>query len=572
MIEIPPKKKRTFLPEELEIKDWSSIEPYYKDLKDREINSEAQLRQWFKDKSELDSVISEDLGWRYIRMTCNTEDEEASRSYQYFIQEINPKISPYDNELNKKALGSPFLDKLDDQGYDIMIRSMKKEVEIFREENIPLKTKDQTLAQEFSQITGKMTVKIDGNEMTLSQAAVLLQSQDRELRKSVYEKIQGRRLEDKEDLNHVFNEQILVRDEVARNSDFKNFRDYMFAAMGRFDYEPQDCFNFHDSVEKEVVPLLDDLAEDRKVKMGLENLRPWDNAADKSGKQALKPFVNGKDLLEKSIECFSRVDPFLGERLEIMDKMGHLDLESKKGKAPGGYNYPLSETGVPFIFMNATSTLRDMVTLMHEGGHAVHSFLNRDLELVSFKHPPSEVAELASMSMELISMDHWDVFFKNEEECNRAKKEHLEQIIETLPWVALIDKFQHWIYENAGHTSQEREDIWVSFFNRFNDTITDWKGLDINKKYLWQKQLHLYEVPFYYIEYGFAQLGAIAVWKNYRENPEKGLKNYLDALSLGYTKSIPEVYKAAGIKFDFSNQYIKELIEFVRIELDQIEE
>jgi len=254
-----------------------------------------------------------------------------------------------------------------------------------------------------------------------------------------------------------------------------------------------------------------------------------------------------------------------------MREIGHLDLDSRKGKAPGGYNYPLAEIGVPFIFMNATSTLRDMITILHEGGHAVHSFLTMELELNDFRHTPSEVAELASMSMELISMDHWDLFFEDENELIRAKKEHLVQIIETLPWVATIDKFQHWVYENPDHSQEERRVAWNKIFDQFSDNITDWAGLSENKNYLWQKQLHLFEVPFYYIEYGMAQLGAIAIWKNFKENKELGLNNYLNALKLGYTQTIPEIYASANIRFDFSPGYISELIGFVKQELKQLE-
>jgi len=344
----------------------------------------------------------------------------------------------------------------------------------------------------------------------------------------------------------------------------------MFTAMGRFDYEPEDCFAFHDSVAAEVTPILHDLSEKRKKALQVDPLRPWDKKVDISGKPPLKAFENGEELINKTIACFGKIDPYLGECLAVMKKMEHLDLESRKGKAPGGYNYPLSEIGVPFIFMNATSNLRDMVTIMHEGGHAVHSFLTRDLPLTNFKHTPSEVAELASMSMELISMDHWDLFFPDEDDLKRAKRAHLEQVIETLPWVATIDKFQHWIYENPGHDVPARIKAWNEIFGTFSDKVTDWSGLEEEKNYLWQKQLHLYEVPFYYIEYGFAQLGAIAVWKNYRENPEKGLQGYKNALRLGYTQSIPEIYQAAGIRFDFSRAYIHSLIAFVRSELDKI--
>jgi oligoendopeptidase F len=415
-----------------------------------------------------------------------------------------------------------------------------------------------------------MSVEVNGNELTLQQAGVLIQSTDRELREEVYHKISNRRLQDKNELDSLFSKLISLRTKVASNADFDNFRDYMFAAMGRFDYRPEDCYNFHESVEKEVVPLLDGLSYRRKELLKVEKLRPWDKAVDPTGKEPLKPFKTGEELLEISTRVFEKIDPYLGERLAIMKEMGHLDLESRKGKAPGGYNYPLAEIGVPFIFMNATSTLRDMVTLMHEGGHAVHSFLTKDLELGAFKHTPSEVAELASMSMELISMDYWNLFFNNEEDLKRAKREHLEQIIETLPWVATIDKFQHWIYEHPEHSDSERRVKWNEIFDNFSDNITDWSGLEENKDYLWQKQLHLFEVPFYYIEYGMAQLGAIAIWKNYRENPKAGLNGYLNALKLGYTATIPEIYKAGGIRFDFSRGYIKELIGFVKNELDLI--
>jgi oligoendopeptidase F len=316
--------------------------------------------------------------------------------------------------------------------------------------------------------------------------------------------------------------------------------------------------------------VLDEFSAERKAALKVDRLRPWDKAVDPEGREALKPFTTGQELTEKTIEVFKRLDPFLGQCLSIMKEMGHLDLESRKGKAPGGYNYPLAEIGVPFIFMNATSTLRDMVTIMHEGGHAIHNFLTRDLALNDFKSTPSEVAELASMSMELISMDHWDVFFTNEAELKRAKREHLEDIIETLPWVATIDKFQHWLYEHHGHTTGERKTEWNKIFNAFADTVTDWKDLETAKDYLWQKQLHLYEVPFYYIEYGMAQLGAIAVWRNFRKDPRKGLQGYQNALKLGNLRSIPEIYKAADIKFDFSQAYIRELMQFVREELAKI--
>lgn len=570
-IAIPEKKRRTFLPQDFEVTTWEAVKPYFDDLQNRSIDSAEELRKWFADRSELEAVLSENMGWRYIKMTCDTTDEKLRESFNEFITQIEPKIAPVSHELNKKALASSYLKELKAlEGYSIMIRELEKDAKIFREENIPLHTEEQQEAQKFGVISGAMTVEIDGKEMTLQQAGNLLESTDRETRENAWRKISQRRLEDKDKLDDLYTKLISIRNRIAQHADFDNYRDYMFSAMGRFDYTPDDCYQFHEAVEKEVVPMLNALSVRRKITLQLDKLRPWDKAVDPAGRPALKPFENGKELTKKTIRCFSKLDPYLGERIAIMQSMGHLDLESRKGKAPGGYNYPLSETGVPFIFMNATSNLRDMVTILHEGGHAVHSFLTRDLELVNFQNTPSEIAELASMSMELISMDYWDLFFDNEEDLKRARREHLEQIIGTLPWVALIDKFQHWIYENPDHSIEERLAFWNSIYDAFSDNITDWRGLDAEKSYLWQKQLHLYEVPFYYIEYGFAQLGAIALWKNYKNNPEKGLEGYKNALELGYTHSIPEVYEAANIKFDFSPAYISSLMRFVREELDKV--
>jgi oligoendopeptidase F len=563
---------RTFLSEGFKVTSWNELKPFFDDLLNRSLESAASLRQWFRDRSELESVISEDLAWRYINMTCYTENEEYSKRYEDFVVNIQPQIAPVSDQLNKKAASSEFLKQLEKEtGYDIMIRSLKKDIEIFREENVPLYTEITTEQQKYAQISGAMMVEIDGKEMTLQQASVLLMSTDRAKREEVYHKISKRRLKDKEELDALFTGLISLRDRVSKNADFGNFRDYMFKALGRFDYTTKDCFDFHASIQSEVVPILNELARDRKEKLKVASLRPWDKAVDAEGKAALKAFSDGKELTEKTIACFQKLDPYLGQCLSIMKEMGHLDLESRKGKAPGGYNYPLSEIGVPFIFMNATSTLRDMVTIMHEGGHAIHNFLTRELELNDFKSTPSEVAELASMSMELISMDHWDIFFTNADDLKRAKREHLEDIIETLPWVATIDRYQHWIYENANHSLEERKANWNKVFDQFADTTTDWSGLQDAKDYLWQKQLHLYEVPFYYIEYGMAQLGAIAVWRNYRQDRNKGLQGYMNALKLGYMKGIPEIYKAANIKFDFSRAYIKELMEFVKVELRAID-
>lgn len=570
-VEVPRRPERKFLKEDFKVTNWDAIKPWFEKLLAQPVDTVEALGHWFADRSELEAVLSEDMAWRYINMTCYTENAEYRQRYQDFIENIQPQIAPLADQLNKKAAASPALDKLVGQeGYDLLIRSLKKEIEIFREQNVPLFTEMSTESQKYAQINGAMTVEIDGNELTLQQASVLLQSTDRARREMVYRKVAERRLKDKDVLDGLFTRLVTLRDNVARNADFPNYRDYMFKALGRFDYTPQDCFDFHDAIAHEVVPIQDIFSRERKDQLKVPSLRPWDKVVDPEGREALKPFSDGKELTTKTIEVFRRLDPFLGQCLDVMREMGHLDLESRKGKAPGGYNYPLAEIGVPFIFMNATSTLRDMVTIMHEGGHAIHNFLTRDLPLNDFKSTPSEVAELASMSMELISMDHWDVFFPDADALKRAKREHLEDIIETLPWVATIDKFQHWIYEHPTHTLSERKEAWNRIFDTFADTVTDWQSLEAVKDYLWQKQLHLFEVPFYYIEYGMAQLGAIAIWRNFRKNAQAGLQGYQAALKLGYMRSIPAIYEAAGIRFDFSRAYIRELMDFVRAELQKI--
>ncbi|RKD13746.1 oligoendopeptidase F [Pelobium manganitolerans] len=564
------KTPRTYLPQNLNI-DWESLAPIFDELKQRPLSSLAQLEQWLKDKSELEAALEEDFAWRYIKMTCDTANEDLVKSFQYFATEIEPKIAPIANELNKKLVESEFIEQLDQEKYFIYIRSVKQALALFREENIPLQTELQVEQQKYQAITGAMSVELQGKEYTLEQAANFLKNLDRPVREEAWKSISVRRLQDKDVLNQLFNKLVKLRHQVAKNADFDNFRDYMFASLGRFDYTPQDCFDFHKAVEQEVVPVLAQQAEERRKKLELDSLKPWDTEVDASGKAPLVPFNGGEELIEKSTRCFNRLDAFLGSRLEIMKANGLFDVESRKGKAPGGYNYPLAESGAPFIFMNSANSFRDLTTMVHEGGHAVHTFLTANLELNDFKHCPSEVAELASMSMELISMDYWDEFFDNAEDLKRAKQYQLKDVLKTLPWVAVVDAFQHWIYTHPAHSVEERTQAWTAIFKRFGANFVDWDGQQEALENLWQKQLHIFEVPFYYIEYAIAQLGAIAVWKNYKENPEKALANYIAALKLGYTKSIKEIYKTAGIEFNFSSAYIKDLVLFVQNELKKLE-
>ena len=569
-INIPTRPLRTFVSNDLKVDSWSKLQQYFQDLLDATITNVSELENWLQNRSELESVMEEELAWRYIRMNIDTTDEKLAKDFSFWITEISPNVAPYSHQLNKKVYDSPFLKELDNQKYFIYLRKLKQEIKIYREENIPLFVEMETKQQEYGAIAAKMSVEIDGESMTMQKAAQLLKDTDRSKRESVFNTINSRRLQDVEALDKLYDELIALRQTIAKNCGFDNYRDYKFAAMGRFDYTPNDCYDFHDAIAKEIVPIIEGFDNDKKNKMNLESYKPWDTGVDADGNAPLKPFDGGEELIDKSIKSFKRLRPYYGECLEIMKEMKHVDLESKKGKAPGGFNYPLYEIGVPFIYMNAVGSQRDLVTMVHEGGHAIHSFLSRDLDLCDFKSVPSEVAELASMSMELISMDSWDEFYSDEKELQRAKKEQMQKVLEGLPWIAAVDKFQQWIYTTE-HTADQRRQEWKNIMSELNSSVIDWEGHEDALLNLWQKQLHLYEVPFYYIEYGMAQLGAIAMWRSYKQLGQEALDNYDAALKLGYTKSIGDLYKTAGIEFNFSQEYVKELADFIKDQLADLD-
>ena len=564
------KLPRHFLPENFTVTTWENLEPYFKNLLERPLDTRANLEKWLHDMSELEAVVSEDACWRQIRMTCDTENKALEQAFVFFVTEIQPKIQPYADKLNRKLVENPFVNELDTKKYFTYLRGVIKSIELFREENIPLQSELAVLQQQFGTISGKMTVEVNGQEYTLQQAAKFLENHDRKLRESVYRKINERRLQDKETLNDLFSRLIEKRHQIAKNAGFDNYRDYKFKELGRFDYTKEDCFNFHEAVKQHVLPLVNIINERKKKKLGLPSFRPWDSEAEPEGVTPLNPFSSGDELLQKSIQCFDRVHPFFANCLRKMSEMKRLDLDSRKGKAPGGYNCPLAETGAPFIFMNAAGQMSDVTTMVHEGGHAVHSFLAHPLELTSFKEYPMEIAEVASMSMELFSMDAWDVFFDKKEDLIRAKEHQLERVITIFPWIATIDKFQHWVYENPTHTVEERAQKWMEILNEFSSDVVDWEGLTTYRTYAWQRQLHLFEVPLYYIEYGIAQLGAIGLWMQFRQNKTTALNHYMMALQLGGTKTLPELYSAAGLVFDFSPDYIKQLMQFVKKEMDEL--
>lgn len=561
---------RSFLPADFIVTDWISLEPYFKELTERPLKSKADLSQWLQDLSELEAVVSEDACWRQIKMTCDTTDKSLEDAFTYFCMEIQPKLQAYADQLNKKLIACSYTSELDQSLYHTYLRSVRKSIELFREENIPIAAELSVLQQQYGAIAGKMTVEVDGKEYTLQQAAKFLESSDRKLRESVYHKIQDRRKQDENAMHELYSTLIAKRHQIAVNAGFENYRDYKFKELGRFDYTKDDCFQFHDAVKQYVLPLVNEIYERKRQKLGLDTLRPWDTEAEPAGTQPLKPFTTGEDLYEKTVTCFDQLNPFFADCLRKMKEMNHFDLESRKGKAPGGYNCPLAESGAPFIFMNAAGQMSDVTTMVHEGGHAVHSFLAHPLPLSAFKEYPMEIAEVASMAMELFSMDHWQAFFDNTSDLQRAKEHQLERTITIFPWIAIIDKFQHWVYEHPQHSVEERTDAWMNILTEFSTSAIDYTGLDAYRAIGWQRQLHLFEVPFYYIEYGIAQLGAIGLWMQYKKNPKQALDNYMNALSLGGTKTLPELYNAAGLEFNLTPAYIKTLMEFVKTEMDQL--
>lgn len=567
LVQTPTKKPRAFLPADFAVTTWEALRPWYDRLLAWEPHSLEDFLRWLAATDELQAVLQEDLGWRYIRMTCQTDDQAATEAYQFFLEHISPHVMPLDHKLQEKFYHSPYREQLDADRFAIIGRTIANQIDLYREQNVPLFSQLGLKAQQYGATTGAMTVQHDGQTYTLQQAGRLLEQHDRGLRETVWRKIAERRLQDAQLLDNLFDDLLRLRQQVAKNAGFDNYTDYKYRELGRFDYGRQACYAFHDAIEKAVVPLVDELHVLRKQKMGLESLRPWDLAVDYRGTEPLRPFERAEELIGRARELLAGLHPVIGQTLPILQQMGHLDVDSRVGKAPGGYNYPLHETGVPFIFMNAVGTQRDVTTLVHEAGHAIHSLVTRELPYNLDRDTPSEVAELASMSLELLSMEGWGHFYPNETDLRRAQLHQIVDTVSLLPWIATIDAFQHWLYDNPGHSQAERKAAWLQVHQRFSGRVVDYTGLEDARAYHWQRQLHLFEVPFYYIEYGIAQLGALQVWRNFLAQPQQALEAYLAALRLGYTQPIGKVYAAAGIRFDFSADMLTDLMEFVRNQL-----
>jgi len=565
-------KPSGFIPTDLAITSWEDIKPYFDKLLVVD-NSADALSQLILQYSETLSVFHEQNAWAYINMSRETDNREYLKRHELFATIISPELEKAANEVEQLIVKHPAFDSLTEARFGQFKKKLKRELELYREDNVELSAEISKLSTKYDQLAGGLTVTIDGEDLPLPKAAVKLQSSDRATRKEAWLAIGEKRYAVKEAADSIYTEMLKLRVETAKNADYKNFRDFAHDRLQRFDYTPQHALDFHQAIEDFVVPLARDIQNSHRERLALEDgdYRPWDTAGEPVGQEALKPFSTGAELLEKAITIFSEIHPQFGENLKAMKASDLFDLESRKGKAPGGYNYGLETTGMPFIFMNAAGTHRDVVTMCHEGGHAMHTFLTNDESLIHYRDTPSEMAETASMSMELLTAQRWNKFY-NETDHTRARREHLEGIISFFPWCATVDAFQHWVYLNPKHTVTERDDYFDSLNQRFGTGIVNWDGFENYRRNGWQRQLHIFGMPFYYIEYGIAQLGALQVYRLFKQDPEAALAGYMKGLSMGSSKPLPEVWEAMGIKFDFSADTLKELMEFVQQELQELQD
>jgi oligoendopeptidase F len=571
-----------FVPAQLDATQWEQIEPLLRALLERPVGSAAEFERWLIDRSELEAACSEADSNLYIDMTCDTEDKAKQDAYTRYIETIPPRLKPLAFELDKRQVALQGQFRLPPERYTVLMRDTAAEVELFREENVPIQTELEKLSQNYQQVIGAMTVQFDGREQTLPMMARYQESTDRAQREAAWRAVSDRRMQDAGTLDGIYDQMVGLRHRMARNAGFENFIGYAFKAKKRFDYGPEDCFTFHTAVEQAIVPFLRREDSRRKKLLRIEDLRPWDLAVDPKGRQPLKPFSGGVDLVKKSLATFRKLDPRLEKMLATMGDGANtrgaaggamLDLDSRKGKAPGGYQAMRDRQRKAFIFMNAAGLHRDVETMVHEAGHAFHSMQCVDEPLLHYRHSPLEFAEVASMSMELLTMPHWrGSFYPGEEDWQRAARKQVEGSVGLLPWIATIDAFQHWVYAHPEHTREQRTQEWIALDERFGHAV-EWAGIEPYRTNFWHRQLHLFTVPFYYIEYGIAQLGALQLWLRSLEEGEKtAVEAYLAALKLGGSRPLPELFKAAGLKFDFGPEMVKRLVNRVEKELERLPE
>ena len=565
-----PTPNRTFVPSDLDSAQWEQLDPLYQDLLGRPVDTADQLQAWLTDYSELSAAVGEYGSLRNIDYACHTDRDDIEKAYMHWVENIAPKLSPIANQLREKYLAAPGLSGLDESRYGILTREWKASSELFREANVPLDTKITKLNSDYDKTIGEMQVDFDGKTQTLQQLARYQEETDRSVREEAFRLSANRRLEDRTKIDSIFQDMFTLREQIAKNADCEHYLDYSWKSWQRFDYTPADCTRFADTIERVVMPRVIVLDKQRKADLGVECLRPWDGSVDPAGRSPLRPFAadDPKGMVRGGEEIFRRIDPALADDFATMTFGRNLDLDSRKGKRAGGFQASLTESKQPFIFMNAAGLQRDVDTLLHEGGHAFHFMWASQNEPLTFmQHAPIEFCEVASMSMELMGCDHYGVFYDNEEEAARAKRKQLEGIIRFFPWMATIDMFQHWIYTHPGHSVSDRTTAWLEISGRFASPELDWTGLEDHRAARWHAQLHLFHIPFYYVEYGIAQLGALQLWLKYKQDPKAALAGYRNGLKLGGTRPLPELFAAAGIRFDFSADTMEPLIAAVEEEL-----
>lgn len=536
-----------------------------------EFQSVSDMEGWLKDVSDFYDELREALDGHYIDFQAHNQDEEAKEKFEHDQEEIEPLMKTYSAKLDQKLMDSPYKEELDAAKYGRLLRSKENALKLFNEENVQLEIEEDRLATRYFELTGGLTADWNGEEKTIPELFPILEDPDRETRKKAFDKIFGALETVEGELQDIMNQLMEIRKKKAANSGLNNYRDYMFKKYERFDYTPEDCKQLAASIREHVVPVAKKLDEKKKQELGVDTLKPYDRKAVPAGRTPLKPFNDRDELVAKTSKALGNLDPRFQELIDVMNEKGMLDLETRKNKSPGGFCTPLPVSELSFIFMNASQTHDDMLTLFHEMGHCIHNDLDRHLPLAYDRETPMESSELASMTMELISMDQWDHFYSRKE-IKQAKLDVLRDIIGFLPSGIRVDEFQHWMYENPDHTKEERLEKFSEISGELSSGIVDWSGYEDARKKEWLFILHIFEVPFYYVEYVIAQLGAVQMYKQYKENPEKTLERYKSALSLGNTKSLFEVYEAAGIRFDFSAEMIQELMDFLQQEIEELEQ
>ena len=568
--DLPRPFPRRIVPSVVDLGDWCEVSPIFDLLAQRlsRAGTLPELELWLRDWGELTAALDEAQARRYIAMTCHTESVEAERAYRQFVEQVEPPAKKRHCDLERAYLGHPLRPSLPGVRYGIFDRNTVNHVSLFREANVALESAESRLGQQYNKLSGSMTVTFRGEEKTLVQMGRHLEDTDRLAREEAWRLVAERRWQDRDRFESLCDDLVALRSRMAGNADCGDFRGYAFRKLGRFDYTPEDCERFHEAIEQEVMPALRVLQQERREHLGLGSLRPWDLAVDPMNRPPLRPFETVDGLLAGAQRIFDRLDSGLGSEFRSLQGLRLLDLGNRRGKAPGGYLQPLSESRQAFIFMNAIGVQRDVETLTHEAGHAFHALAVRDEEFQPYRGAPIEFCEVASMSMELLANEFVEEFYPAPE-ARRARRHHLEGVLNFFPWMAAIDAFQHWVYTHPGHSREDRSTAWQRLMDRFGGTV-DWTGLEDFRSTQWHRQLHLYLYPFYYVEYGIAQLGALQVWANYRRDPAESLAAYRAALALGGSCSLPELFATAGCRFDLSRKTLAPLIRLVREELARL--